>query len=72
MDKVDVFCNATHNGGIAKAFRLITCLSIENLSRARFEFDGHVSSIGFAKQHYRPVVSEALRGAQILGRDGMR
>ncbi|MCP3717376.1 hypothetical protein [Paraburkholderia sp. CNPSo 3281] len=72
MDKVDVFCNATHNGGIAKAFRLITCPPIKNLTRARFEFDGHVSSTGFTKQQDRPVVSEALRGGQILGRDGMR
>ena len=59
MDEVDVFCNATHNGGTAKAFRLITCPPIKNLTRARFEFDGHASSIGFAKQQYRPVVSEA-------------
>ncbi|EEA01425.1 hypothetical protein BH160DRAFT_3297 [Burkholderia sp. H160] len=60
MGKIDVFCNATHNGGITKAFRLITCPPNKILTRARFEFDGHTSSIGFAKQQYRPVVGEAL------------
>ncbi|SIT49040.1 conserved exported hypothetical protein [Paraburkholderia piptadeniae] len=72
MDRFDVICNATHNGGIAKAFRQIACLPNKYLTRARFEFDWHASSIGFAKQQYRPVVSEAVRDAPIWGRDGMR